>query len=789
LVASFNLPVAAANAPEGGPIPGVPDDEAAEEAAASGRLSASDISVSELQLSQALGSADLVTISGSGWGHGIGLSQYGSLSRDRDQGQTYAEILAAYYTGSVLEQDASSENIWVNLEAELVKTVLEVRSVGGGNTPVTVSRDDSGFEPAPMERWWGSDRYATAAEISQQAFPGGADTVLIGTGMNFPDALAAAPLARAEGAPILLVRTDSIPSATAAELRRLGPDRIYVLGGWAAVSNSVVAKLQATAPVTRVWGTDRYETAAEISKAAFPSPVDTVFVATGEAFPDALAGASVAADAGGPMILTRSSTLVTAAKRELARLQPQTIVALGGGTSLSAGVVAELGRYAPSVVSVGGADRYSTAVAISTHGFPSGAGVAFIATGAVFADALAVGPAAAAMGGPVLLVPEDGVPRSVSNELERLAPDSVIIVGGTGAVSAAIEAELGGLLGMSGSDVVLATGDKLTVEYVDLGGPTTDLEGNPVNPRRCRFSTDGYDSGLGSCVIDLEWDGFSGGPGAGIVIDKRWFHDTPSEGTECQFTFASPDADCTYVYGELHIRPDDHDEAPPGDIGFHIVAEIGTDDYARGISEMPASWPSDALRAQTVAARTYARYVDHYRKEPSARQWCWCDIYDRSIDQVYVGWLDPAVYPWANNWSNAATATAGEVLTYSGKYIGAFYSSSNGGASENNEDIWGGKPLAYLRSVPDPWSLTSSNRYASWEKVVDLAEFAAEVGLEVVESVEILSTYDSGSPSDIAISGTNGGNPETMHFNAVEFKALFGLRSAHVSDIVITLAE
>jgi SpoIID/LytB domain protein len=239
----------------------------------------------------------------------------------------------------------------------------------------------------------------------------------------------------------------------------------------------------------------------------------------------------------------------------------------------------------------------------------------------------------------------------------------------------------------------------------------------------------------------------------------------------------------------MHVRPDDYDEAPPGDVGFHLVLELSTDDYARGISEMPASWPRDALRAQAVAARTFARYTDDHRAEPKFRQWCWCDIYDRLPDQVYAGWLDPAVYSWATRWSDAATATAGKVLTHSGSYIGAFYSSSNGGASENNEDIWGGAPLPYLRSVSDPWSLRGSNPYAAWDEVVDMVEFADKVNLEVVQSVEILATYDSGSPSDIAVSGVNSGNPVTRHYTATEFRTLFGLRSPHVTAIVITLAE
>ncbi|MEA3502857.1 MAG: cell wall-binding repeat-containing protein, partial [Actinomycetota bacterium] len=73
-----------------------------------------------------------------------------------------------------------------------------------------------------VSRIAGSNRYATAAAVSTQTFPT-ADTVYLATGLNFPDALAAGPVAAANGAPILLVRTDSVPSETLDEIDRLKP--------------------------------------------------------------------------------------------------------------------------------------------------------------------------------------------------------------------------------------------------------------------------------------------------------------------------------------------------------------------------------------------------------------------------------------------------------------------------------------------------------------------------------------------------------------------------------------
>ena len=93
-----------------------------------------------------------------------------------------------------------------------------------------------------------------------------------------------------------------------------------------------------------------------------------------------------------------------------------------------------------------GADRYATSVAVSAATFPDGADAVFIATGLAFPDALAAVPAAAAAGGPLLLVPPDELPAVVADEIRRLAPARAVVLGGTGAGSAAVEDELAELL-------------------------------------------------------------------------------------------------------------------------------------------------------------------------------------------------------------------------------------------------------------------------------------------------------------------------------------------------------
>jgi len=119
--------------------------------------------------------------------------------------------------------------------------------------------------------------------------------VLLATGRDFPDALAGAPAVAGVG-PVLLVEPGSIPAATRAELRRLAPRDILVLGGQAAVSDTLVADADEIASIgaARISGQDRMATAATVARAAFDPVVPLAVVAAAEDFPDALAGGALA---------------------------------------------------------------------------------------------------------------------------------------------------------------------------------------------------------------------------------------------------------------------------------------------------------------------------------------------------------------------------------------------------------------------------------------------------------------------------------------------------------------
>jgi len=204
----------------------------------------------------------------------------------------------------------------------------------------------------------------------------------------------------------------------------------------------------ASGGVVRLAGANRYATAAAISTDTYDPGVPLVFLATGQDFPDALVGAAAAGAVQAPMLLVTKNTLPAATAAELTRLQPGRIVLFGTTDSVSDAVLAAVSAYAPGgVIRVAGTDRYSTAAAISAATKAPGVPVAYIATGLDFPDALAGAAVGGLTQGPLLLVTRDSIPAATLTELLRLRPGRIVILGGTGVVSDAVQAQLVSLVG------------------------------------------------------------------------------------------------------------------------------------------------------------------------------------------------------------------------------------------------------------------------------------------------------------------------------------------------------
>lgn len=308
--------------------------------------------------------------------------------------------------------------------------------------------------PTRFTRNYGVDRYMTSAIIDDDPTA----TAYVVSGDAFPDGLAAGAVAGQVGGNVYLTRQGELPQAV--RERIIYASKIVVVGGEKAVGPAVMSWLQQNTrgALSRVNGDDRFATAAALSAVSFASlsgatGVANVVIATGDEYPDALAGSAAAAKAKSPLLLVRRDEVPSTVAAELARLKPQAITVVGGNGRVSDAVLARLRSFTTGPVDrVAGADRYETADLVSAKFFPNGttlpdgtkvrggAARVTLASGETFADALAAGAFAGRRGGPLLLTASGCVTEQTNLEIERLqAPfgeDSVLnSVGGPDRIS------------------------------------------------------------------------------------------------------------------------------------------------------------------------------------------------------------------------------------------------------------------------------------------------------------------------------------------------------------------
>ncbi|MDP4177097.1 MAG: SpoIID/LytB domain-containing protein [Bacillota bacterium] len=175
------------------------------------------------------------------------------------------------------------------------------------------------------------------------------------------------------------------------------------------------------------------------------------------------------------------------------------------------------------------------------------------------------------------------------------------------------------------------------------------------------------------------------------------------------------------------------------------INSLQMEDYVRGVVpyESPESYNIEALKAQAVAARTYA--VKNKGKNLSKGY----DLQDNTYDQVYDGInLDSNLNDLSPKCSLAVLNTKGIVLTYNSNPIDAFYSCSNGGYSEAVQNVWNSTPVPYLVSVQDPFD--NNNKWTSTKSNSDidalLKKKHPELNISSFSSIDIgnIQKYESG---------------------------------------------
>ncbi len=192
---------------------------------------------------------------------------------------------------------------------------------------------------------------------------------------------------------------------------------------------------------------------------------------------------------------------------------------------------------------------------------------------------------------------------------------------------------------------------------------------------------------------------------------------------------------------------------------------VNIEDYLYSVvgSEMPASWPPEALRSQAIAARSYALYHQQRRK---GRLY---DIGGTQAWQVYKGLPSET-----NSTRSAVEATRGKVLTYGGRVIEAVFHSSSGGHTENSEHVWT-TAVPYLKGVPD---FDQSAPVYSWSTQFSLDDVGARLGYPgTVSAIEIASRTPRGRAKDMHIIGNAG----TLTITGDTFRQRLGLRSTKFS--------
>uniref|UniRef100_UPI00035DCB05 cell wall-binding repeat-containing protein n=1 Tax=Paenisporosarcina sp. TG20 TaxID=1211706 RepID=UPI00035DCB05 len=307
-----------------------------------------------------------------------------------------------------------------------------------GTTSITVTYGDNSetvlvtIEQTELvvDRIYGEDRIKTAIAISKEGWDT-ASTVILAHGFDFPDALAASPLAYQLDAPILLTRQKSLAPETIEELKRLKTNNVIIVGGDIAVSKTIDANLQSMGiSVERIDGENRFDTAAKIAKRLGGNPHKAI-VTDGFNFPDALSISSYAAQNGYPILLTRSDRLPTETKNGL-KLIPNTIV-MGGNLAVSDAVFKQLNNP----VRIKGDDRYATAVAV-IDAFKLPTDKVYVATGQGFADALTGSVLAAKNGAPIILVRQNSIPAPTAQLIEDYDIRNFTLLGGEVAISSSL---------------------------------------------------------------------------------------------------------------------------------------------------------------------------------------------------------------------------------------------------------------------------------------------------------------------------------------------------------------
>ena len=320
-------------------------------------------------------------------------------------------------------------------EQPFLDTTINLQGTGPSYTAVVASK----AAPLKWKRLAGPDRYQTMEKILQTGFSANSTTtVIIATGENFPDALAASGLGGLLGAPVIITPKAKLGSVAAKEIKRLKPTNAIIMGSRAAVSKKVEESLVARGlKVSRVQGKTRVETAVKIYQAGTKTSKwgsnktwgSTAIVACSQGFPDALSISSFAYAKNAPIFLTDKKGVLTKDALKAIKGGKFTNIIIVGSEVVVAKRVETSQLKGLKVVRLAGDDRYATSLKIAQYGIKHGmrANAMGIATGTNFPDALSGASFCGKRSSVILLTNESAVAKKCA---KRFLSDNMLYMKG-----------------------------------------------------------------------------------------------------------------------------------------------------------------------------------------------------------------------------------------------------------------------------------------------------------------------------------------------------------------------
>lgn len=306
------------------------------------------------------------------------------------------------------------------------------------STTTVQASNDTAVSNITVKRVSGNDRYSTSLAISKEGWKS-SDYAILTSGENYPDALSAAPLAKKYDCPIILTSKYSLSDNIISELNRLAVKEVFILGGSGVISDNIDIQLHSiNINVSRIAGTDRYETSSKIAENL--GTCDEVFIANGENFADALSAAPIASIKNIPILLSPSDSLNKSSAAFINSKNIYKSYIVGDAASLSEDILNSMTNLNPERID--GSDKYDRNINVITK-FKDQIDFStiFVASGNDFPDSLSGCALAAKANSPVILVNNNNFDK-IKNLIKDRDIRNVVILGGEGAVPNNVKEEL-----------------------------------------------------------------------------------------------------------------------------------------------------------------------------------------------------------------------------------------------------------------------------------------------------------------------------------------------------------